>query len=287
MNYGKLHRYFLRSVASQGVMSVAEAENLLNAVPGYQDEAIPIADLVKVINNQIKPFQQTIKITNDELTNEVVLVFLSLGFDDASKAQNIFNATELEFFRILIEQIMTTEARQITGIQAINLVGGMKSSFTKTDAQRLLNIWCKMRYLDKDQNNYALGVRAINEFEGYLRQNMPETIEECSLCKQIVFRGYNCPFCAVAIHTRCLNKYLEKVEKWPCCKVDFATSHLERLHSGENSRLSQTLQTTQLFDDASTEVEQTQESTEEMQGTQDIIPEISQRVSKKRKRQCD
>lgn len=62
-------------------------------------------------------------------------VFLSLGYDEATKSQNVFSATELEFFRLLIEQIMTTEARQITGIHALNLVGGMKASFTKTDAQ--------------------------------------------------------------------------------------------------------------------------------------------------------
>lgn len=62
-------------------------------------------------------------------------MFLSLGYDDATKSQNVFSATELEYFRVLIEQIMTTESRQITGINAINLVSKMKSSFTKTDAQ--------------------------------------------------------------------------------------------------------------------------------------------------------
>lgn len=45
-----------------------------------------------------------------------------------------------------------------------------------------------MQYLVKEENNYALGVRAIHEFEGYFRQNMPDTIEECCLCKQFVFR---------------------------------------------------------------------------------------------------
>lgn len=100
-----------------------------------EDEMTSVQDLVKDINDEIRPYQQAIKITNDELTNEEVLVFLSLGYDDATKAQNVFSATELEYFRVLIEQIMTTEARQITGIHAINLVGGMKASFTKTDAQ--------------------------------------------------------------------------------------------------------------------------------------------------------
>lgn len=94
-----------------------------------------VEDLVKEINDEIRPYQQAIKLTSDELTNEEVMVFLSLGYDDATKSQGVFTATELEFFRVLIEQIMTTETRKITGIHAINLVGSMKSSFTKTDAQ--------------------------------------------------------------------------------------------------------------------------------------------------------
>lgn len=91
--------------------------------------------MIKEINDAIRPYQQIIKVTNDELTNEEVLIFLSLGYDDATKAQNVFSANELEFFRLLIEQIMTTESRQVTRIHAINIVGSMKSSFTKTDAE--------------------------------------------------------------------------------------------------------------------------------------------------------
>lgn len=69
------------------------------------------------------------------MTNEQVILFLSLGYDDATKSQNIFSTNELEYFRLLIEQIMTTETRQVTGIHALNLVSNMKSSFTKTDAE--------------------------------------------------------------------------------------------------------------------------------------------------------
>lgn len=101
--------------------------------PGSSEYSVK--DLVKAINDEVRPFQFTIKITTDEFTNEEALVFLSLGYDEATKAQGIFSANELEFFRVLIEQIMTTESRQITGIHAINLVGSMKTSFTKTEAQ--------------------------------------------------------------------------------------------------------------------------------------------------------
>ncbi|XP_045496309.1 non-structural maintenance of chromosomes element 1 homolog [Colias croceus] len=279
--YGDLHRYLLRTVASLGVISLNEAEKLLTDL--YADQTFSIADLVKQINEQIKPLKQSIKITNDEYTSEEVIIFLSLGYDEATKSQNLFSQSELEYFRILLEQIMNTEGRQITGIHALNLVGSMKSSYTKTDAQKLLDTWCRMRYLDKEENNYALGVRTIHEFEGYFRENMPDTIEECCLCKQIVFRGYNCIGCAKAVHTRCLNKYLEKVSKWPCCKIDFSPEHLERLVC-QSSRFTQSQRSTEHEAEVSTEAaDKSDELTQEI-SSQDIIPEISQRITRKRKR---
>ncbi|XP_050665536.1 uncharacterized protein LOC126965806 [Leptidea sinapis] len=282
--YGPEHQYLLRTVASRGVVTVENANQILASF-GVND--FVIQNLVTEINTNIRPLQQSIKITNDEFTSEEVLVFLSHGYDDATKSQNIFSATELEYFRVLIEQIMSTEGRQLTSIHALNLVGSMKSSFTKLNAQKLLDTWCRMKYLDKEENNYALGVRTIQEFEGYLRENMPDTIEECFLCKQIVFRGYNCIACAKAVHTRCLYKYLEKVHKWPCCKTDFNEEQLQNINNQENSRLFQSQpqnlnEVENVEEDAS--LERSDELTQEV-STQDIIPEVSQRVSKKRKRQ--
>lgn len=285
MTYGQFHRYFLRTVASQGAISMNDAQAIVQKF--NEGEETSVQDVVKSINDEIRPYQQEIKITSDEVTNEKIIVFLSLGYDEATKAQNIFSANELEYFRVLLEQIMTTESRQITEMNAINLASSMKSTFTKSDAQRMLNTWHRMKYLDKDQNNYALGVRAVHEFEGYIRQNMPDTVEQCCLCKQTVFRGYNCPACALAIHNRCLMGYLEKIQKWPCCKVDFDQSQLDRLTSA-GSRLSLLSQanTTQETEVHNTEVQPTQmQESESMEITQEVIPEISQRVTRKRKRQ--
>ncbi|XP_073952881.1 SMC5-SMC6 complex component Non-SMC element 1 isoform X2 [Choristoneura fumiferana] len=277
----------------------------------YDNNEISIDNLVKEINEKIKPLHQQIKISNDELTDEQVVVFICLGHDEATKSQNVFSAMELEYFRLLLEEIMSIETRQITGILAMNLVNRLKtSSFTKTHGQKLLDTWCRMRYLDKDENNYALGMRAIHEFQTYLRQNMPDTIEECFLCKEIVFRGYNCPSCAKAVHTRCLNRYLDKVQKWPCCKADFSESQLERLNA-ESSRITQTQvldETSQQSAEYNTIVGNTQDLSQDVEMTQDLfpeitsdlmpeisqemlqelsqeeIPEVSQRVTRKRKR---
>ncbi|KAJ8724391.1 hypothetical protein PYW08_015865 [Mythimna loreyi] len=289
MTYGKVHRFFLRTVASQGVLSISDAQAVLERF--NDEEQLSVTDVVRAINDEIRPYYQEIKMTQDEVTNEDCIVFLSLADDAATKAQNLFSATELEYFRLLIEQIMSTESRQITKIFAMNLVSSMKSSFTKTDAEKVLNTWSRMRYFEKEQDNYALGLRAIHEFEGYFRQNMEHAVEDCVLCKHIVCRGYNCPGCAKAIHTRCLMRYLEKVTKWPCCKLDYEQEQLERLRN-ESSRLppTQLLDTTPHSEGNQTVAEPTQmeessELMEQTQDTQEIIPEISQRVTRKRKRQ--
>lgn len=111
----------------------------LKTLSQLSEDEVSVVETVKAINDEIKAYQQTIKVVNDEMTNERLFVFLSLAFDDATKSQNFFSATELEFFRILIEEVMSTDTRQITGIHAINLVGKMKGSFNKTDAQVRIN----------------------------------------------------------------------------------------------------------------------------------------------------
>ncbi|XP_039750901.1 non-structural maintenance of chromosomes element 1 homolog isoform X2 [Pararge aegeria] len=294
MSYGEVHRFFLRTIASKGVLTFSNAQNILDQ--SYPEDKPSIEDLAKQINDTIRPFQQTIKIVNDEVTSEKNIVFLFLGFDDATKSQNMFSAQELEFFRTLIEEIMTTESRQISSQYALNLVNKLK--VPKTDAQRLLRTWCRMHYLVEINTNYALGLRAIHEFQHYLRENMPDTINECCLCKEIVFRGYNCPLCGDAVHTRCLNMYLEAGPKWPCCKANFDTAQLETLN---RESISETQLSTQLTTQHTTQktngtqhtTQQRNDSIEESIETSDDdfeqtlgtpIPGVSQRVSRKRKR---
>lgn len=91
---------------------------------------------MKEINEKIRPLNQQIKISNDELTDEKAVVFICLGHDEATKSQNVFSTMELEYFRLLLEEIMSVETRQITGILAMNLVNRLKtSSFTKSHGQ--------------------------------------------------------------------------------------------------------------------------------------------------------
>ncbi|XP_052739827.1 uncharacterized protein LOC112042970 [Bicyclus anynana] len=301
MNYGDMHRFFLRTVASQGILSVSKAQDVLNKSFPEQFKTT-IGDLIQEVNKKIKPFDQKIKIVYNDETSEENLVFLFIASDDAAKSQTIFSPQELEFFRKIMEEIMTTENRQIDSNYALNLVNNLK--LTKTEAQKLLKMWCTMYYLVEKNTNYALGLRAIHEFEGYMLENMPDIIQKCCLCKDIVYQGYNCPFCDKAVHTRCLNAYGRA--KWPCCKEDFDEAQLERYNQGSfedmatpqpsTSRSSQAYHRSNSIEE-SLDVSQLQPSTsrtqilsmdtsdDEFEMTQgSTIPGISQRIGRKRKR---
>ncbi|OWR45879.1 hypothetical protein KGM_202611 [Danaus plexippus plexippus] len=274
MLYGNSHRFLLRSIASQGVVTFEDGMKLFKSLPELSTSSLE--NVIEDINKSIRPFEQTIKIVIDELTLERKLVFLCLGYDDTTKLQNMFAPNKLDYFRILMEEIVTTENREITEIQALNLVSKVKPTLHKTDAKALLKTWYRMHYLDLNITNYALGIRAIHEFERYLKDNLPDYVQNCTICKQMVFRGINCPACDETIHTRCLNVCLDKVRKWPCCRAEYSETHLSRLN---NSRLTQT-QLLQSQTQGNTSAEQMDVS-EILKDTQEL--NISAR-SRKRKR---
>lgn len=283
MIYGDIHRFFLRTVASQGVLSLREAKKCTEKFT--VNEPINIQELIKEINDKIRPYQQEIKLTSNEVSGEEVVVFISLGYDDASKSQTVFSPAELDYFRVLIEQILSNDSRQISGEHATKKFDIKR--FTKAEAKKLLSIWCKMYYLEKDGRNYALGVRAIHEFEGYFRQNMPYLIDEssCSLCNKIVFRGYTCPNCSKSIHSRCLINFLKNVKKWPCCKFDYDDKQLEEDYN-ESSRLEETHNITETQQSAAYEVidmPDREDSTDDVEMIDIDAPGPSRRVTRKRK----
>ncbi|XP_072950056.1 non-structural maintenance of chromosomes element 1 homolog [Epargyreus clarus] len=275
MSYGDTHRYLLRLIASQSVMSLEQAKEIAEKKAGH---AVDLQVMVQEINNKIKPLLQEIRFVKDEVTTDDLVVFLSIGDDETTKAQNVFSPVELEFFRVLIENIMSIETREIAEMSALNLVNNIKVGtriLSKINAQNILNVWCRMQYLQKEGNNYVLGVRGINEFESYLLTNMPDIMEKCSICKIIVYRGYNCPSCTLAIHNRCLDACLQKAQRWPCCKSKYIHSQLQQLR-GQVSRLTQALEATQLLDPTQ-ELEATQpiqgnNSTQELEPTQLLDP---------------
>ncbi|CAH2085437.1 unnamed protein product [Euphydryas editha] len=183
-----------------------------------------------------------------------LLIFLSLGNDEATKSQKIFTEAQLHYFMNILKQILETETRQITKTNALRLRG----TIHLTDAEVLLIQWCRMHYLDNIGHNYELGIRAIYEFEQYIEENFQDVIKNCCLCKILVFNGYNCPYCEKGVHRKCLDDFTEKHDKWPCCHAIFNNAYLDRLNAHSESEI---LVSTQIIEDESDDQDNVNDNT--------------------------
>ncbi|XP_045449288.1 non-structural maintenance of chromosomes element 1 homolog [Melitaea cinxia] len=232
MTQSEVQRFLLRSVISSGKLSYHDANEMLSKA--FRNHQFAIKDLIKSINEDIKPFQQKIKLVQDEKTMKDSLIFLSLGNDRATKSQKLFTDVQLNYFMNILKEILETETRQITRTNAYRLRG----TIHQKDAEVLLITWCRMHYLETIGQNYELGIKAIYEFEQYIQENFHDVIKNCYLCKILVFNGYNCPSsCEKLVHRKCLKDFTNKHGKWPCCQVKFNQAYLDRLNDPSESEI--------------------------------------------------
>lgn len=232
MSQSEVQKFLLRSVISCGKLSYHDANEMLSKA--FRNHDFAIKDLIKNINEHIKPFQQKIKLVQDEKTMKDSLIFISLGDDTATKSQKLFTDVQLNYFMNILKEILETETRQITRTNAYRLRGTIHLK----DAEVLLITWCRMHYLENVGQNYELGIKAIYEFEQYIQENFHDVIKNCYLCRILVFNGYSCPSsCEKPVHRKCLKDFTNKHGKWPCCQVKFNQAYLDRLNDPRQSEM--------------------------------------------------
>ncbi|CAH0723680.1 unnamed protein product, partial [Brenthis ino] len=223
MTYNNTHRFFLRTMANRGVLSMKESVKVLKEFTGPNESVQPstVSNLVEEINKELRSFGQRITIVKDKNTEsrEETLIFIMMVADKATKAQKIFTEKDLNYFRKLIEEIIQTESREIDYITALNL----RTLLTKKEAEVLLERWSKMHYLKKITTQakgtrkestsisikFTLGLRGIHEFDTYFTDNLNSFVEKCQQCKEIVIMGCNCTTCGKALHKPCLDIHME------------------------------------------------------------------------------
>ncbi|XP_077283797.1 SMC5-SMC6 complex component Non-SMC element 1 isoform X2 [Arctopsyche grandis] len=207
--YGEVHIRILQSISRNGVLTDIELVRLLDSIPQYsQLESTDVKDIISQINKEINVFEKQIIFVKNDITGSEELVYISTCDDEISRSQKYFTKSDLEYFKWVLEDIIVSENKTISGISAVNLV-----------SKRLLDEWCYMYYFKKEASgNYSLNTRGIHEFVPYYARNYPTYIDVCDLCKKIVFTSKSCPLCGERFHIHCLNNYLKRINKCPHCK---------------------------------------------------------------------
>lgn len=141
--------------------------------------------------------------TNCEITGERLIVWLNTRNDEISKLQNTFTPIELEYFQVLLKEIVVSQERYLVFSICSNLSSTLTAPLSKTDSFKLLSKWIKSGYFVKKDGRVYLGVRTLNEYSSYFHEYCEDYFSTCSLCSEKVFfvsRNYLLNYEIFAVH---------------------------------------------------------------------------------------
>lgn len=93
---------------------------------------------------------------------------------------------EGKYFKLIMENIVTSPIYCVPAMQALNLTAGLK--VTKQHAEDLIAQWGAQGYFVDIDDTVHPGPRLISEFADILRTKYKDYIHSCFLCKQIIFQ---------------------------------------------------------------------------------------------------
>lgn len=142
-------------------------------------------NLIGDINTQI--MEHSFKIVYDvcEVNNKEVIIWINTKNDEISKLQVTFTPLDLEYFHVILQEILGTDQHHLGYISCLNIASTLTAPMTRTHGQNLLEKWAKMGYYIQKDGKIYLGSRLIVEFNAYLKEQAPDSI--CNLCSELVF----------------------------------------------------------------------------------------------------
>lgn len=139
------------------------------------------------INRKIDRHHFKIACVTCEISGEELLVWLNMRNDNVSKLQDAFEPAELEYFQIIMGEIIESNEKYLPLNVCLNLSSNLVANLLfKTKAQKTIQKWIKCGYLVNQNGKIYLGARCIHEFSSYFRR-LEDQITICSLCSEVVF----------------------------------------------------------------------------------------------------
>ncbi|XP_066257008.1 non-structural maintenance of chromosomes element 1 homolog isoform X2 [Euwallacea similis] len=210
------HRFFVQYMLKRGTVSEEKALNYCRGLPVPVENEAQLKLLILTINREIS--QQFFKIVfiTCEVTQQRLIVWLNTRNDDISNLQITYSPIELEYFHVILQEILCSDDNKLTSIIVLNITSNLTEEFSRDSGQKILKIWIDGGYFVKKGNFVYLGPRLILEFMSHLKSICPNHI--CKLCSELVFTGKKCSSCDKLFHACCMHKYLDRQENCPMCK---------------------------------------------------------------------
>lgn len=210
--YGDPHRMFVQSMMNRCIITATEFNQLFEMIckncnihldnynkSTYQKTLIMTCNTV--LDNKCN--MKIIKVGDEEyakIISSLILVNRTDRSKDTTKLtirdQVTFAPHELEFLKLILDEIMENPMRQIKSTKALNLCKNLDKSIKKIqphEAEMILQKLKSNKWLVENSGILILSTRFIYEMEPFLREVYVDYINNCSLCRKIVIRCIVCP----------------------------------------------------------------------------------------------
>jgi len=138
------------------------------------------------------------------------------------KDQTIFPPHEMEYLKLIVDDIMENPLREVTSTRAMSISKDVNKNNKKIPAQEaevILQKFKDHKWLAENNDSGAilLSTRFIYEMEPYLKEIYPDNVGTCAKCKKIVVRAVYCSNedCECQYHIYCAN---DKNVNYKCVK---------------------------------------------------------------------
>ncbi|KAJ3405111.1 hypothetical protein CcCBS67573_g01087 [Chytriomyces confervae] len=146
----------------------------------------------------------------DPDTGVLFWALVNTSADQVSQLATSRTANDIAFIKRLIQLIMTAD----DDVYQISMHDALRESklgkFTLAESEALIESLVDNGWFSKNENGWlTLGLRALMELKSYLRQEFEESVQFCSVCKEIITTHYE--RCGVAscpgrLHKNCARR---------------------------------------------------------------------------------
>lgn len=231
--YGDPHRMFVQSMMSRSIISATEFTALFELIFKKCNIQMRLGNIgqrqkmfILTCNKMLeeKCNMKILKVLDEESPKKISFLVLTNRADRSKdtnkltiKDQHNFAPHELEYLKLVLDEIMENPMRQVKSTKALNIAKNLDKSTKKIqahEAEAILQKFKNHNWLrETSSGTILLSTRFIYEMEPFLKETYPDYVGKCTLCRKIAIRSIECSnenchsqfhaYCAKGIDHRC------------------------------------------------------------------------------------
>ncbi|KAI8061573.1 Nse1 non-SMC component of SMC5-6 complex-domain-containing protein [Gongronella butleri] len=223
------HRLFIQSILSHKIMDEEQGRRIYEKICDMASVQ-PNEDFnafLGEISHKLNELDMAIKQSQHQTSGRTLLALVNTKSDEIAQLATTHTADEILFYRRLIELIMTADDEKYSiGSTAAIQQGARVMKVSQKAVQEALDVFVGEHWLADVNGCYTLSPRALMELSGYLHNEYPDMVKECSVCSDLITVGEYCENaeCGVRIHGHCAQQRFvtnRVARRCPSCNTDW------------------------------------------------------------------